>query len=77
MPVIGFHGRTSPGQYTANAPYDGQQRRTAIRDAAGREAGPHSLSTRSALRKHTASRSTSPNGAVSMNRVASSLSSNG
>ena len=42
-----------------------------------RRIGPHSLITRSALRKHTASRSTSLNGAVSMNRAASSLSSSG
>jgi len=44
---------------------------------ARRGAGPHSPRTRSALRKHTASRSTSLNGAVSMNRAASSLSSSG
>ncbi len=42
-----------------------------------RGTGAHSLSTRSALRKHTASRSVSLNGAVSMNRAASSLSSSG
>jgi hypothetical protein len=39
--------------------------------------GLHSLNTRSALRKHTASRSAALKGAVSMNWAASSLSSSG
>ena len=80
---LGANGRSRriPGVAISRAAtarrLDRRQRGTAIRDPARRGAGPHSPRTRSALRKHTASRSISLNGAVSMNRAASSLSSSG